>query len=436
MANFDVSFLNPKLRKAGSGETYGVLIDGLDIKKSMLESDGKLSPGDYDLLIAEAQKLASNPGLTNEQRSNINVKIAQYTKDKSVNGIKESNDISRLKREVQDDQTKIGMMFSSDPAKYLEANAQLKNIQIDRLSETIDQLMDAGEDASNHVLELNEALVEYSEIQQALDDVKGFDGTAPKSNFAAYVVTNSQGEVVDLKIGRVGSQSGYLETNGMYGGLPLYGKVNRKEYGKNVFTIGSQTFQAADVIVPGPDGTMKPSVLIDTRGNLNSDGPVDIAKAGYTPVDLAGVRSQSAVRDGGWIEGEKGFLYQKQSDGSYKKYVNATKEQLGLTDNDILRVPRTFEASILPSVVETTDNALPPPTPMPMTMPTVPDGPMSTVPTGATGSGTGGGGGGSFGGGRPNTGGAPTERAPKEAQGIAQKAVGAVKGFLGGLFGK
>lgn len=445
MATFDVSFLNPNLRKSSSAQDYGFLVDQLDIKQSTLESDGKLSPGDYDLLIEEAQKVYAHPGLTEAQRSNIDVKIARYTRDKEVNTTKDQNDIARLNREVQEDGSKIGLRFSNDPQKFLEATAALQNAKIDQLAAAIDQLEMAGDDSSAHIIELNETLQAYNNTLSALDDVENYAGGAPASNYAAYVVTNSEGEVVDLKVDRVGAQGGYLETNGVYGGLPLYGKVNRKEYGKNVFVLGNQTFSANDVVVPGPDGTLKPSVLISTAQQKNAQGGFSIAESGYAPVDLAGVRPQSAVRTGGWIEGEKGFLYQKQADGSYIKYFNADKEQLGITDHDIIRVPRSMEQSILGSVAQTVDGSDPINLPQPTTLqpqslapntgpatdtPGAPQQPQQkgiiqrafdqAVPAAVS---------------AVNPALAPVVRAANNAPGIAGQALDAAKGFFGKVFG-
>jgi hypothetical protein len=47
MANFDFSGIGVKAKTSAD---YGFLVDKLDIKRNQLESDGKLSPGDYDLL--------------------------------------------------------------------------------------------------------------------------------------------------------------------------------------------------------------------------------------------------------------------------------------------------------------------------------------------------------------------------------------------------
>lgn len=449
-----------ELKRSGtssSSQDYGFLVDQLEIKENQLASDGNLSPGDYKLLASEAQKLYGHPGLTPAQRSNLQVKYSSYLKGGSVKAISEGNDISRLNREVEDDQATINLRFSNDPAKYLEAQADVQVAKINRLSESIDSLDAAGDDTTNHVNELNSTLAEYSDTLQALEDVNSYQpGQAPTSGYAAYVVTNSHGEVTSLKVKRVGSESGYIETNGVYGGLPLYGKVNHKEYGKNVFVLGGKQFSAADTVIPGPDGTMKPTTLISTDMQKNGKGAYTVAQSGYTDVDLGTVRPQSSVRAGAWIQGDKGFLYQMQEDGRYKKFVNADKEKLGIKDNDIIRMPKSFEQGILNNVSETVDGSIAPITPQPDTLSgpaNIPSPDAGTdanqqtgfansrlgraamnaagvisplIPAAANALG---------GKGRPNTGGAPTERAPSTAGGIANKAVSAVKGFFGNLFG-
>ena len=431
MANFDVSFLNPKLRKSSSSD-YGFLVDQLDIKQSQLESDGKLSPGDYDLLKEMAAKIYSHPGLSPAQRSNIEVKIANYDQKKKVDTLNSTNDISRLGREIKDDLSKIGLRYANDPEKFLTAKSAALNAKIDSLSESINSLESAGDDTSNHMNELNATLSEYNDTLQALDDVKGSVGaTAPKSDYAAYITTNSKGEITDLKIDRIGGVSGYNETNGLYGGLQVYGKVNRKDAsGNKVFQLGTQTFSASDVVIPNADGTMKPSTLISSDKQKNAKGGITISQSGYTPVDLTTVKPQSAIRDGGWVEGEKGFLYQKQQDGSYRKYVNSDKTKLGISDGDVLRVPRSFEQGIIKNVTETVDGSATPEAPVPMTMFSQPAGPTPAAPTEVQNFQQ------SQAKSTPNTGGAPTERAPQSSQGIAQKAMGAAKGFLGKLFGQ
>lgn len=429
MGVIDVSFLNKNLRKS-SAKDYGFLIDQLEIKQNELESDGKLSAGDFDLLTREYQKLYSHPGLSQEQRSNIDVKISALQRRKSVDALSESSDIQRLNREVRDDLSKINMRFGNDPKTYLNAKSVLLNAKIDRLSDSINSLENSGADASAHYNELNSALLEYQDALQALDDSENYSpGSAPQSNYAAYVVTNSQGEIVDMKIDRIGAQSGYVETNGIYGGFQVYGKVNRKEFGKNVFVLGNKTFSANDVVIPGPDGSLRPSILISSDKQKRGGG-FTIAESGYSDIDPVAVRTQSAIRSGGWIEGEKGFLYQKQSDGTYKKFVNHDKTKLGITDNDIIRVPRSYEQNILKDVSETIDASSMPATPLPSVFepassaPSTPTGFTPQQPTQPT----------TLGAGRARTGG-PIERSPLEAGSLASRTLQSAGGFLSRLFG-
>lgn len=439
MPNFDVSFLNPSLRKSGS-QDYGFLVDQLSIKESQLKGDGKLSPGDYDILISEAQKMYSHPGLSAAQRSNIEVKLAGYSSSKSSNSANDLSDTARLQREVSDEMTKVGLNFSNDPTKFLTAKAAVLNASIDRLSDSINQLDAAGDDSSNQMNDLNVALNDYNDTLQALEDSRNYGGSgAPTSNYAAYVVTNADGEVVDLKVARVGAQSGYLETNGVYGGLPLYGKLNRKDVGgKNVFVLGNKTYQGADYLVPGPDGTMKPTVLTDTA--TQKGGGFTQGVSTYNPVDLNAVRSQSAIRAKGWVEGSNGFFYQKQDDGSYKKFTNlkdSQKEWLGITPNTAIRVPRAFEDGIIKSTTETVDGTISPLSPLPQTLePNGTAGAETVTPAaGAQPALAGAGTNEPAPAGEPSTPG-PIVRAAKTAAGVAGSAVKAAGSFLGSLFGQ
>jgi len=228
------------------------------------------------------------------------------------------------------------------------------------LVESIDNANASNDDASRYVNEYNSALSEYNDYLQALDDSKNYDGaSAPKSSFAAYVTTNSHGEISDVKVGRVGSQTGYVETNGVYGGLQIYGKINRKENGKNIFQLGNNSFSAADVMIPDPTnpGAMKNSLLVsdDQKGS----GVYKTAQSGqFKIIDTTQLSPQSSIREGGWAEGDKGFLYQKQSNGKYKKYVNTDKTALGVDDTNIIRIPRSLEDSIMPEVSETIDGSV------------------------------------------------------------------------------
>lgn len=422
MAQFDVSFLNPKMRTS-SGD-YGFLVDQLDIKRNQLESDGKLSPGDYDILSREAQKIYSHPGLTPAQRSNVLVKISQYKQEKSTSGLKDSNDLARLNREIKDDMAKNAMLFGNNPAVLLKANSDALRLKIDSLSQSIDALNNAGDDPSSHLNEYNDTLNAYNDSLQALDDVKNHkSGEKPTSNYVAYLTTNSSGEITDVSIGKTGSKTGYAETNGLYGGLQIYGKVNRKEFGKNIFQLGSNTFQGSDLTIQDPTtpGAFRSAPLVSQKTSQGRN--LGVIPDQYDEVDLTQVRPQSSIRTGGWAEGEKGFLYQRLDDGSYKKYVNADKAQLGISENDIIKLPRVMEKGILPSVKETIDGSKPftaPISPAAAPTPTAP-APQAQAPAQQQPGGT-------------SRTPSPTQRAPSTGPGIAEKVLNAGKGILNYLF--
>ncbi len=432
MAVFNVGFANKKLQSAG--QDYGILIDQLDILESTLSADGKLSPGDYTLLTQKAQQLYGHPGLTPANRSNIETKIASYKSSGSKSTLKDAQDISQLNNEVQDDGRKASMLFGNNPAQFLETQSAIQSAKVRQLADAINSLDQSGSDSSAHVNEYNDALTTYQDTLQALEYVQTHQvGAEPTSDYSAYITTNNDGEIVGVKIGREGSQSGFLETNGLYGGLKIYGKLNHKENGKNVFMLGNQRYSGTDVVIPGPDGSMKTSTLVNESMQKGKPGMFTSAVAGYTEgivVDpstgQSNVRTQSAIRNGGYAQGSKGFIYKKNDDGSYTKYVNATPEKLQISDNQIIKLPNSMEQSILGSVTSTIDSAMPAPTlPVPPTMTPTTRAPatsttatssMSRAPAGSP---------------PPQ----PTSSSPQSSQGLAQRVMRGAKSFLGGLFG-
>lgn len=426
MAGFNIASLNPKLKS--SSKDYGFLIDQLSIKQNQLESDGKLAPGDYDILISEAQKLLSHPGLTNQQRSDINVKISSFQSDKKKSSLQRYNDIDELNREVRDDYSATGMLYGNNPAILLQARADSLQGKLDRINNSIQNLESSGSDATNHLNEFNATLSEYNDTLQALEDVKNYTPSGqPASSYVAYVTTNNSGEIIDVNVGRVGSKTGYVETNGIYGGMQIYGKINKKENNKNVFLIGSDKFSAPDVMVPDPANplSMKASMLVSESQKKGANVKVATANQ-FQDIDLANVRTQNYIRNGGYAQGEKGFIYKKLDNGKFVKYTNADKTKLGITDNDIINIPRSMESGILPSVQETIDSSaqpfeMPLPTSLnfspgqtmsvPQTQPTAQGQPTSRVPS-------------------------PVTSSPKGATGYAASTESKAKGLLARLFGK
>ena len=346
--------------KAKASQDYGFLVDQLDIKRNQLESDGKLAPGDYDLLIKQARQIYSNPSLTKSQRSNVEVKLSQYEQEKRTSRQKDSNDITRLNNEIQDDLRKNVMLFGNNPSILLQANADALRLKIDRLSQSIDGLSNAGDDASSHTSEYNDALSEYNDILQSMDDVKNFQsGSKPTSNYVAYVTTNSSGEITDVKVGRTGSKTGYAETNGLYGGLQIYGKVNRKEFGKNIFKLGNETFSGSDLTIQDPTtpGAFRNAPLLsDSTKQAAGKNPYGLISGQFKEVDLAQVRPQTSIRAGGFAQASNGFLYEKLPNGQYKKYLTAPE---GINETNIIKIPKSMEAGIISNTVETIDGAQP-----------------------------------------------------------------------------
>ncbi len=427
MVVFDASFANRNTKK--SGANYGILVDQLAIYESRLESDGKLTPGDYKLLEQKAMSLYSHPGLSQDQRSNIEVKIASYRASGSKGEVKDRQDISMLNREIDDDNRKSSMLLGNNPESFLRAQAAIQSTRVAQLADAINTLDTSGDDPSAHLNEYNQALIDYQDTLEALNYVEQHvSGQAPSSDYVAYVTTNSRGEIIGVNVSREGAKSGYLETNGMYGGLKIYGKLNRKENGKNLFLLGNERFSAPDTMVPGPDGSLKGTTL-SAESTQRGNSKFTIGQTGtFVDMDPNTVRTQQAIRAGGYAEGDKGFIYRKNEDGSYTKFLNSDMDQLGITENDLIKIPRSLEQSILSNVTETIDAATQPELPIPtQTGPvspvdlkslSLPAGPQSRAPVLQS-----------------RAPAAPTERAPKGALGVAQGAMQAAGSFLGGLFG-
>lgn len=415
--------------KSSGSQDYGFLVDQLDIQRNQLEADGKLSPGDYDVLIGKAQKIYASAGLTPAQRSNVLVKISQYKSDKSSNTKKDSNDIGRLNDELKNTSIESGMLLANNPTAFLTAKRDALGQKLVALKDSVDGLESAGDDPSGHLNEYLTTLTDYNDAEQALDDVKNYKpgAGAPVSGYGAYITTNDHGEITNIDISRSGNKAGYAEVKALYGGLPVYGNVKgaKKQNGKVLFQLGNETYSGADVAIPDPlnPGTFKSSTLVSETQKKNTGGGRTIASGAdpYVDVDLSTVIPQSFIRDGGWAEGSNGFLYQKLPNGKYKKYTNTKREDLGIQDSNIIRIPRALEQSIIPSVLETVDGAAPLMAPqVPTSTPAVSSSTPAPTPEQQAG-------------GTVRTK-APTERAPNSVGGIAARAYQGAKGLLSKLF--
>lgn len=437
MPAYDVSFLNSKARKPA--QDYGFLVDQLDILKNRLQSDGKLSPGDYDVLKAQAQKIYVHPGLTPAQRSNIEVKMSQYEQEKKTNTLKDTQDLDRMNNEISNDSKKLAMAFGNDPQTFLKGKLTLTEGKMFRLQENIADLNRAGADATHQESELLKVMDEWTDTRDALGVAEKYKpGDPPNPNFTLYIDTNSHGEIRDIEVGRAGSKQGYLETNGVLGGFSIAGKANAKiasQEGKNVFRLGNTTFSAPSMLRPGPDGTFKQDRLVaESQQQTVGTRGMTKAKSEFFDVMPADVKTQRYTRPGEWIQAE-GSLYKQLPDGSYERYIGATPEQLQIDEDSIMKnLPRELLGDVQRRTIKTND-LTPTYTPpvdagagLNMSTPTGPIGApaptpalsqaasRSTEPMGSART--------------PS----PTTRAPKTGPGIAEQLYGKAKGFLGKLF--
>lgn len=435
MPVFNVASVFGKKGGGGSAQTYNTLVDQLSIMENQLETDGKLSPGDYDLLLETAQKFYGTPGLNAGQRSNIEVKMSQYKKGKGNVKIKDAEDVAGLNDELQDSLTTNVRALGNNPRQFAQANHDAAMAKVARLAEMVDTLDDSGADSTKLRMEYLDSINELQEAQQVLQDMSLYQkGSAPSSKKVVYVDTNDRGEITNVSIGRPGEKGKYIPTNGVYGGLQVYGMPNGVENGNKIFRLGETTFQAPDIIEPDPENPLatrvRPLMSSDT---LKQAGKVDIGKISiYKDLDENNLRVQSLIPNGGWARGQKGVIYKRNANGKYTKYVNADLEQLGVTPNNVISLPKAFESSLVGDIentvdptllnlnVPTTPTALPDVGPSPAPGPALEMPPIETKTSTATG--------------LPKTP-APTERAPQQAQGIASRAYAGAKNFLSNIFG-
>ncbi len=425
----------------GSGTGYNALVDLLSIRENELASDGKLSPGDIDLLVSEARKLRNNPSLSDDQRSNIDVKISGYQKQKSVDQINDGSNVGRMNRDIADDNRANTMLVGNNPSAFVQLRSRSLYGKLDQLKNSIDTLEAAGADSSSQMMEYSKTLTELQDVEQAKNDMAAYDGgDKPSSDMVAFISTNSKGEITGVDIGRFGANQGYLRTNALYGGLQVYGRPN----GENKFVLGNNQYHPVDIMKPDPSNPLAPSYKIllsdDTadRNGIVSSGQIGTFK----PLDTNTLRTQSFVDKGGWAEGLNGTLYQANGDGTYRKYVNVKDRSKleGFDQTSVLPVPSNMESIFSAKSTSTFDDTsfetgisdvgssalYGPPAPPgvnPVTPPTQ-NFPASArqIDTSVQGPGS-------------SRTPAPATRSPGTAIGYAGQTIDKAKGFLGRIFG-
>jgi hypothetical protein len=420
-----------------SSQDYGYLVDALSVMENQLSSDGKLSPADLKILKQKATQIYSAPGLSPSQRSNVLVKISGYDKQSALFNVEKSKDLTSINNNVKNDLSTAVMAAGNSPLAFMTLKQQILENKINQLSSVIDQEQSSGVegDVSGYMNELSSTNSEYQDTLQAINDIKTYaqaPSGKPSSDFVAYATTNSKGEIIDLNIEREGNKTGFYETNGMYGGLKLYGKANRKDGDNVVFRIGGDEFKgtSAGSFITTDQGTFQNlPKLVSTKTTQGKQ--FGIIKPGDTYVDVAPntVKVQQYIPDGGWAKGVTGNLYQRNGDSYTQHAPTENLDQLGA--KDFINIPQDWENNVRSSVTENTTNipdinapissASTSPTTLPSTAPvSTSTQSQKTAPV-------------SVGMSRIS---APTVRAPQSASGQAVNLLGQAKGFFSNLFAK
>lgn len=352
MPTFDISGLGRKTGGSGSG----ILADQLTILQNSLSKDGFLSPGDYDVLIDMARKLSLSPGLSADQRSNYQVKISEFEKEKAVNQISQNSDIKNMNSALDNEHSQDVLAVGNNPEQFLKGRSASLEAKLNDLSEIIQRRDSNGQDTSEHMQEFNQTLRDYQDVlntQQALDAWNKGDKSNPVPGFAAYVSTNSRGEITDVAYAPYGSKTGYAETNGMVNGFQVFGKINAKQNGSNVFVLGNQRFSAPDFMSPDPanPGSMKVQRLV--AESMQSGDAYKRGQPGYLNMGSDQIQTQSYVPRDSWAKGIDGTLYYRRPDGGYSKYLNFTPPDIN--PKDVLTLPKVLEQSISRRVDQTVD---------------------------------------------------------------------------------
>lgn len=337
----------------GGASTNNVWDTKLSIKESILKGDGNLGPGDYDELVKMAQQAATDPSLTASERNTFSAKVEAYKSQKNVSAINQANDISRLGREANDDTYTSVAMFGNDPQKFIESQVASSKAKINALADSANRLAESGADNSQQMEAYQKEVLNLSDLQQAESDINGYKGGGqPGSKMVAYVTTTPDGQINNVQIGRVGSASGYLPTNGLYGGLQIYGKQNSQKG----FQLGQELYTPATIADPmNPLGT---GALLASDAKMDLGSGMSMPKIGsYKDMDPATTMPQTQIPTGMYGRGSSGTLYKSLPDGTYVKFANTDPSLLGIKDNgDVMNLPRNVEDTVNMRVVSVYDH--------------------------------------------------------------------------------
>ena len=348
MAVFNVaSAFGQRTKKKGGGSGYGILLDRLSDKETILGADGNLSPGDSSLLIQDYQKLYASAG-TASQKSKVLKKITTLEANVNKTQLAKQQDIGVLNKEVNDDKLKTAMLYGNNPQVLLSKREASLRIKVQQLDSAITSLEESGQSAAGHYMEYRNAQIELDNLVRAQGDMFAIaNGENIQSDYTAYLTNNNRGEIIGVEIAPRGSLKGYSDLEGVfYGGLTTAGKP-RKEGEEQVFNLGNNRFAASNSFSIGPNGQV----------TLGSDKLTSPDIQGRYDINSETVRNQDIIRSGGYAKGDKGFFYKNNGDGTYTKYLNADAKKLNIDESQVLPIPKDYETAINSQVSDTQDFA-------------------------------------------------------------------------------
>ena len=370
MAIFNVSFLNPKMRKKTGGVSGAKIISNrlAILEASLLGEENNLSPAEIDTLIDEHRKAQNSGVLTPTQISDYNVKIARYQQKKEAMEFSIDGNIDKINRDTENSDIEINNMLGNSPINYIKAKIASSNDKLKRLYGLVDRREREGMDFSEHLGELERTKRELESQHGSLQQLETFSGEYPIKGLVAYMNTNENGEMISVEYLPYGSKSGYAETDGMYDGCQIYGKINYKDQGYNHFLLGNIKFTEVDTMEFDPEnpGKMKTKKLIsDTRtrsgykigkhGWLNIPSVIEEDGKFYNTTGI-----QNDFPRNSWAKGMSGNIYKREEDGSSKKYINLqSRADYGDIPNpeDMRKLSQGEERTLAPHIDEVFDFA-------------------------------------------------------------------------------
>ena len=424
-------------KKSASQDSYGFIVDQLDILEKTLEADdGFLAMGDYDILLEQAGRILADSRLSTKQRSSLSVKMAGYKKGKDLAQIKISGSVESINKEYKDDMQTAVQMAGNNIPLFLQAKESFLRNKLTSLNETVERisenqsLEEARVNASPYMQEILNVEDDLDSVVSAMSVIENPEAGGGEG-LGVYLTTNERGELMDVDVDRAESKSGFAKTSDTANGIVIYGNTQAGPGNKKIIKIGNNSF-----VQPNIDMSFFGETPV--YGRQTGMGIQTGGQAGT--IDLSTIPIKRATRTGEWAGSiSSSTLYRQEPDGTYTKYSGGAAESkrkelqsLGvgflpvnsLRERDISRLStRTIagEMTPLPEGFFGGSSQAPSPQLAPLMMQSQQTSPQAAAPQTTSLAGV------------KRTAG-PTTQAPQKAQGIAQRTLESAKGLFSGFF--